>query len=266
MGYNTAQDGHLVISPPLDPAQTAWVRAFAQSRRVCRHEERIAAAPDPLREAVGLAVGVDGAFYTGALQDESDETVADWNNPADPVPSLYSAWTVSEDGARLTGRDQAAYPTVWLEVFVEILVGWGRSLSGQVWLQGDDPSDVSRVEVEGDEVIVREITDDPEIARLALERGLPPASALIAQRTLAKAASKEGGGNVLVLPEDPSELDQSIGDLNLSVRAINLLMNLGIDTVRQLAGHSLETLLTNPEDRKVERELREMFQELGWLS
>ncbi len=42
-------------------------------------------------------------------------------------------------------------------------------------------------------------------------------------------------------------------------------MNRGIETVRQLAGHSLETLVTSPEDRKVEQELRECLEEQGWL-
>ncbi len=202
MGYHTKQDGHLDISPPLDPAQIAWVRAFAQSRRVCRHEERIASRPDPLREAVGLAVGADGAFYTGDLQGESDETVANWNYPADPVPSLYSAWTVSEDGARLTGRDQASYPTVWLEVFVEILVGWGGAFRGMCGFRAKSlpTSAGSRSRV------IRcssgRIVDDPEIARLALERDLPPESVLIAQRTVARAAAPKEGRRI-VLPEDP---------------------------------------------------------------
>ncbi|EYF06103.1 DNA-directed RNA polymerase subunit alpha C-terminal domain-containing protein [Chondromyces apiculatus] len=263
MGYRVKQDGHLDISPPLDPAQTAWVRAFAQARRFRRHAERIAAAPDPLREAVGLPVGAEGVFYTGALQDPSDETIADWNAPADPVPSLYAAWTVSEDGARLIGCDDATWPSIWLEVFVGILRGWGRRLSGQVWLHGDDPADVSRVEVEEDRVVLREIQSDPEIARLALARAISPAAAKVAQRTLAKAAPDDG--DRIVLPEDAEGLDDSIHALDMSVRATNLLLNQGIETIGQLSGRSLKELVTSPDDAKVERELREVFEDFGWL-
>jgi len=63
MGYTTDFTGNFQLSPQPTPAQEAYINQFAHTRRVRRNAEITKTLPDPIREAVGLPVGTDGAYY-----------------------------------------------------------------------------------------------------------------------------------------------------------------------------------------------------------
>lgn len=67
MGYYTSFVGELSITPRLSEDHFAYLSAFTNTRRMARDEEIVKGLPDPLREAVGLPVGTDGAYYVEDL-------------------------------------------------------------------------------------------------------------------------------------------------------------------------------------------------------
>jgi hypothetical protein len=69
MGYSTDFFGEFDVTPALTPEHSAYLTAFAGTRRVKRDEKITAAFPDPLREAVGLPVGPEGSYYVGSNVD-----------------------------------------------------------------------------------------------------------------------------------------------------------------------------------------------------
>ena len=139
MGYTTDFTGEFTITPPLSADQVAYLKAFASSRRMKRNPDLAAKLPDPLREAVGLPIGEEGAYFVGAADENfgqgSTPDVLDSNsppgepqreiiiyNPESPhhgkpspfvhpttyterqpwaQPGLWCQWVPSEDGAFL---------------------------------------------------------------------------------------------------------------------------------------------------------------------
>lgn len=65
MGYTTDFSGSFSLSKQPTPEQVAYINAFASTRRVKRNAEITKTLPDPIREAVGLPVGIDGGYYVG---------------------------------------------------------------------------------------------------------------------------------------------------------------------------------------------------------
>ncbi len=61
MGYPIQFDSHLTLDRPLSPQHLAYLNQFVQIRRVSWSVEHLQAIPDPLREAVGLPLGEEGA-------------------------------------------------------------------------------------------------------------------------------------------------------------------------------------------------------------
>lgn len=85
MGYQTYFSGEFAVTPQLTGEHAAYLTAFASTRRIARDEVKVAELPDEIREAVGLPVGVDGAYFVGATapfgQDIDGDSVLDSNSP-----------------------------------------------------------------------------------------------------------------------------------------------------------------------------------------
>jgi hypothetical protein len=116
-----------------------------------RDPARAALLPDPVRVAVGLPVGPDGAYFVGAVDafDDSDPSIIDINRAHAPFDdplfrSLYCGWAPDRDGTSLrwNGDDNFSDYVRWLEYLIEhFLTQWGYQLNGRIKWQGDDEED-----------------------------------------------------------------------------------------------------------------------------
>src|SRR5207302_10365455 len=94
------------ITPPLKPKHRAYLKAFNAIRHVKRNGKRLEKLPDPIREAVGLPIGVDGAFYLGGTAwdhkgEKNDLSIIDYNQVPAGQFSFYCQWVPTNDGKRL---------------------------------------------------------------------------------------------------------------------------------------------------------------------
>lgn len=151
MGYTTDFSGEFELDRPLTAEHEAYLRAFSRTRRMARNPEITAALPDPIREAVGLPVGPQGAYYVGNAgpnfgQDHTPDVI-DYNNPPEGQPGLWCQWIPSgslsivwDDGEKFYEYER------WIEYLVEHFLGpWGYRLNGEVTWTGEDPDDRGRM-------------------------------------------------------------------------------------------------------------------------
>jgi hypothetical protein len=135
----------------LKPAHAAYLLKFSETRRMARDPDRAAKMPDPLREAVGLPLGPQGAYFVGGLgfagQDE-DDSILDGNEPPEGQPGLWCQWVPSEEGTAIlwNGMEKFYYYIEWLEYLIEhFLKPWGYRLNGVVTWQGEEEEDRGRI-------------------------------------------------------------------------------------------------------------------------
>ena len=150
MGYSTDFDGNWKLNKPLTVAQKNYLEAFNQTRRMQRDVTKLAKMPDPIREAVGLPLGIEGEFYVGAADaaghrtmDESPDVI-DHNTPPKTQPGLWCGWVPTSDGSGIhwDGGEKFYNYVKWIEYFIEnFLKPWKLSLSGEVEWIGEDSSD-----------------------------------------------------------------------------------------------------------------------------
>lgn len=150
MGYTTDFEGKFTITPPLDADQTAYLRRFAETRRMKRHAKRAEKMKDPLRELVGLPIGVDAEHFTGSPDEfgQDDTFVVDYNRPPETQPGLWCQWRVSDDGASIAwDSNEKFYNYVEWLIYIRdhFLRPWGRELNGVVKWRGEDRSDVGTI-------------------------------------------------------------------------------------------------------------------------
>ncbi|MBA2680453.1 MAG: hypothetical protein H0U76_18900 [Ktedonobacteraceae bacterium] len=149
--------GALQLNHQLTPAHHAYLQRFAEIRLMKRHVEKIVLLPDPLREAVGLSVGPEGAFYTGDSNDA--ETIADANHPPEGQRDLYCPWHPSEDRMRMEPAScinnwENSYAH-WMSYLIQHFLGpWGYSLSGRVAVRFES-EEISGYEMHMDENVWR---------------------------------------------------------------------------------------------------------------
>jgi len=62
MGYTTTFNGYFKLDKPLTPEHASYLLAFSKTRRMQRDAKIAARFVDPVREAVGLPVGLDGGY------------------------------------------------------------------------------------------------------------------------------------------------------------------------------------------------------------
>jgi hypothetical protein len=158
MGYTTEFKGEFKLDRPLSHAHKAYLTRFSETRRMKRVALETSWLPDPLREAVGLPVGVDGAFYVGD-KDEAGQTrsadIVDYNEPPNGQPGLWCKWIPNETGTALEwdGREKFYFYVEWLEYLIRnFLAPWGYTVNGTVEFQGEAMGDHGFIVVENNTI------------------------------------------------------------------------------------------------------------------
>lgn len=171
MGYHTDFDGSFQVEPPLKPEHRAYLEKFSGTRRMRRVPAITAARPDPIREAAGLPVGRDGAYFVGAGGHAGQEPeegplganrkklgIIDYNSPPAGQPGLWCQWTPTEDGEAIVwdGGEKFYDYVEWLQYLIaHFLKPWGYVLNGKVEWEGEERSDFGVICVEANEVSIR---------------------------------------------------------------------------------------------------------------
>lgn len=183
MGYTTFS-GHFTLDAGLTEEQATYLNKFSETRRMSRatgslenlpppkwgrrhHEVTVLVEdlPDPVREAVGLPVGTEGAYFVGAgghAGQDADGSILEYNEPPKGQPGLWCQWIVEfdEDGAwtiiKWDGGEKFYEYVEWLEYIIDnFLKPWGRKLSGEVEWMGEDRGDFGIIVVKDNDVAVK---------------------------------------------------------------------------------------------------------------
>ena len=148
MGYTTDFNGYMTIEPPLNPEQVSYINKFSETRRMKRDPDKASQNPDPLREAVGLPIGEEGAYFIGGSDIRGhgeDENLIDYNSPPAGQPGLWCQWVITGDGRNLEwdyGEKFYEYES-WLEYIQEhFLTPWGSKLNGEIEWSGEERDDI----------------------------------------------------------------------------------------------------------------------------
>ena len=157
MGYTTKFKGKFALDRPLSKAQSAYLHKFRDTRRMRRDAVVAATIADPIREAVGLPIGVDGGYFVGGAgfmgQDEDASCVrsnGDTNTPPINQPSLWCQWIPTYDrrAIRWDGGEKFYRYVDWLKYLVRHFIKpWGYVLSGHVRWRGEDSDDTGEIVV-----------------------------------------------------------------------------------------------------------------------
>ncbi len=101
MGYTTTFRGRFELDRPLTPDQFAYLTRFSQTRRMKRIQVMLNDIPDPMRIAVGLPLGTEGEYFTGADdefgQDFDHHSIMDDGEPPGTQPGLWCRWSPTSD-------------------------------------------------------------------------------------------------------------------------------------------------------------------------
>lgn len=151
MGYHTDFGGSFVLDRPLTTDQRAYLTKFAETRRMKRAPTKASLLPDPLREAVGLPIGDEGAYFvggTGYAGQDDDGCVVDHNCPPKGQPGLWCQWIPNDDGTEIEwdGGEKFYEYIYWIEYLIDhFLKPWGYVLNGVVGWYGDDRDDMGKI-------------------------------------------------------------------------------------------------------------------------
>jgi uncharacterized protein (TIGR02996 family) len=145
----------------LRPEHAAYLRQFGDTRRMKRDAALLEGVADPVREAVGVPVGVEGAWFVGS--DEyfgpgAHPSILDPNRPPKGQPGLYCQWVPSEDGTAIEwdGVEKFYDYVPWLRyVLQHFLIPWGYVVNGRMEWQGEDPSDEGTIHVRENQIEVK---------------------------------------------------------------------------------------------------------------
>ena len=161
MGYYTDFDGGIKIKPSLTKEHKAYLYAFMTTRRMARDEDEVAKLPDPLREAVGLPIGIDGEFYVGGVEDaekgryENDgnyhHSITDHNQSPGGCPSLWCHYAIEEDHLHAVDGKNYAFIEWLFYLNEQFFQPWGYQLSGNIDWDGEDEDDRGELHVRHNE-------------------------------------------------------------------------------------------------------------------
>jgi hypothetical protein len=172
MGYSTDFEGSWTVTPPLKAEHKAYLKAFADTRRMKRDAAKTALRPDPVRAAVGLPVGDEGGYFVnedGFAGQHHGPDVLDSNEPPAGQPGLWCKWEPTEAGDKYewNGVEKFYDYVEWLEYVIRhFLNPWGYILKGRVDWQGEEEDDTGFINVYNNTVYVN---TDPVLDRLAAE-------------------------------------------------------------------------------------------------
>ena len=169
MGYTTEFSGQFDLDKPLTPEHAAFLRAFADTRRMKRDMALAHAQPDPIREAAGVGIGADGGHFVGATVDHGQghsPDILDYNNPPEGQPGLWCLWIPTDDlkGIEWDQGEKFYEYVTWLEYIIEhFLKPWGYVLSGSVEFQGEQFDDRGLIVVQDNDVGTTEATYEDDV-------------------------------------------------------------------------------------------------------
>jgi len=164
MGYTTDFEGRFNLDKPLTDAHAAYINAFSGTRRMKRDAAKAEKMPDPVRFAVGLPIGPEGAYFVGGLGpygQDRDASVTDNNNEPAGQPGLWCQWvpTGDCDGIEWNGTEKFYNYVEWLQYLIANFLGpWGYVVNGRVSWRGEEHSDVGVLVVKNNVVTPRPVT------------------------------------------------------------------------------------------------------------
>lgn len=171
MGYSTDFSGAFTVTPPLKPEHSAYLAKFAETRRMKRDAAIAETLADPVRLAVGLPIGHEGAYFVGGCDDHGnyDASVIDGNqsaglpshgkgldfrewsrqkeaaiNAGNAQPGLWCQWVPNVDGSEIEwdGGEKFTEYEEWLNYIIRhFLAPWGYQLNGEMGWSGDESED-----------------------------------------------------------------------------------------------------------------------------
>lgn len=161
MGYTTDFNGKFNLDRPLREDHANYLLQFAGTRRMRRDANKTALRPDPIREAVGLPVGPQGAYFvgeTGYAGQDNGEDVIDHNASPSGQPGLWCQWVPSNDRKSIEwdGGEKFYDYVEWLQYIINnFLDRWGYVLKGEVTWRGEDEEDRGKIIVKNNEVTTK---------------------------------------------------------------------------------------------------------------
>ena len=170
MGYTTEFFGEFELDKELTPAQIDYLKAFNDTRRMIRDPVIAEGYSDPKREAVGLPIGNQGAYFVGNEEDMGqikDSSVLDYNMPPKEQPGLWCHWKpggqeeAEESHIGWDGGEKFYEYTGWLQyIALHFLEPWGIGLTGEVTWRGEESDDRGIIYAKG--FMVEEVSDSIE--------------------------------------------------------------------------------------------------------
>lgn len=164
MGYETTFIGVIAVDPPLNQPEIAYLRRFAQSRRMLRGR---------------------GPYYcgTGFGGQDQEPDIQDYNQPDPGQPNLWCKWEPTDDGRGIqwNGWEKFYDAEKWMLYLIRTFLSPGASLAGElaarvdnryyapefehftfdhtldglIDAEGEEEDDVWQLVVRGGEVVVR---------------------------------------------------------------------------------------------------------------
>ena len=152
MGYHTDFYGEFKLDKPLTEEQYKYLLMFNATRRMKRDVKVLQTMSDPVREAVGLPIGVEGEYFVGGEGDYGqarDESILNYNSPACTQPGLWCKWTPLDNLSIGWDGAEKFYDYVeWIKYIIEhFLERWELKLNGEVIWQGEDYDDKGKIVV-----------------------------------------------------------------------------------------------------------------------
>jgi hypothetical protein len=139
MGIMTDFKGRFELDKPLDANHIAYLSAFNKTRRMKWSVSAIQERPDPIREAVLLPIGPEGAYYVGGetriIWEAGDPAIDDYNNPPQGQPGLWCLWSPTDAGKSIAwdGGDKFYFYVEWLHYLIDHFIrNWGYEITGRV--------------------------------------------------------------------------------------------------------------------------------------
>jgi hypothetical protein len=157
MGYTTDFEGQISLSRALTEEQAHYITQFSDTRRMGRDANICQEFDDPVREMVGLPIGVEGEFCVFDYG-YKDRSVIDHNQPPSTQPGLWCNWVATEDlsAIKWNGAEKFYYYLEWL-VYIHdnMLVKWGITYTtdGKLTYQGEEDSDNGEIFISGGSIV-----------------------------------------------------------------------------------------------------------------